>query len=104
MEKITKEEYNKAVRDAQIKEMQQEMEAEDTGTTFIVECDCGAFEEFEEGDKPKLFPETPDGAFCCPFCEEWTPEPPEGYTRPVFTPPKDTGAAEVPVVETEWLS
>ena len=64
----------------------EEMHNEEHNTTLIVECECGAVEEFQEGSKPELFPETPDGQYSCPFCEEWSPEAPEGYTRPVFKP------------------
>lgn len=51
-----------------------------------VECDCGAWEEFDAATGPKQFHKLNDEECTCPFCEEWSPEEPEGYTRPVFKP------------------
>ena len=64
---------------------------------LIVECDCGAYEEFTEDKGPTKFEKTEHGDITCPFCEEWSPQPPEGYVRPVFNP--QGGRAPKPPVE-----
>ena len=61
------------------------------GELMIVECDCGAFEEFDSSTGPKQFQKLDDESCACPFCETWYPEPPEGYVKPVFIPPSPDG-------------